>query len=195
VADKTLANTVADPLTAVVTDRFTGRLTGQRTDLLTEDLTVPWTDAGVNPLTNGVPGTLEVSLPSPIQAAPQPTAATILLVEDNEMNCDMLTRRLQRRGYCVIPAVDGKVALDIAQTQPVDLILLDMNLPELDGWSVVRRLRAWPTAYHLPVIALTAHAMAGDRERCLAAGCTDYDTKPIEFPRLLSKIEASLRKP
>ncbi len=118
--------------------------------------------------------------------------ATILIVEDNELNRDMLCRRLQRKGYQVITAADGEAGLAIAQSRKLDLILLDMSLPGVDGWTVVGLLRRLPALQPLPVIALTAHAMAGDRERCIAAGCTDYDTKPIEFPRLISKIEASL---
>jgi CheY-like chemotaxis protein len=115
--------------------------------------------------------------------------AKILLVEDNEMNRDMLSRRLERRGYQVIIAVDGEEGLRIAQTERPDLILMDMSLPLLDGWEVTRQLKATPQTRSIPIIALTAHAMAGDREKALEAGCDDYDTKPVEMTRLLTKIE------
>jgi CheY-like chemotaxis protein len=118
--------------------------------------------------------------------------AKILLVEDNEMNRDMLSRRLERRGYDVAIAVDGKEGIEKAQSGNFDLVLMDMSLPEIDGWEATRQLRAQPATEKLPIIALTAHAMAGDREKALEAGCDDYDTKPIEFKRLLSKIEALL---
>ena len=118
--------------------------------------------------------------------------AKILLVEDNEINRDMLSRRLERRGYDVAVAVDGKDGIEKAQSSDFDLVLMDMSLPEIDGWEATRRLRAQPATEKLPIIALTAHAMAGDREKALEAGCDDYDTKPIEFKRLLSKIEALL---
>ncbi len=118
--------------------------------------------------------------------------AKILLVEDNEMNRDMLSRRLERRGYDVALAVDGKDGIEKAQSGDFDLVLMDMSLPEIDGWEATRQLRAQPATEKLPIIALTAHAMAGDREKALEAGCDDYDTKPIEFKRLLSKIEALL---
>jgi CheY-like chemotaxis protein len=114
----------------------------------------------------------------------------ILLVEDNEMNRDMLSRRLQRRGYDVVLAVDGEQGIAMAQTTAPDLILMDLSLPVLDGWEATRRLKADPATQHIRVIALTAHALPGDREQALAAGCDDYDTKPTEFPRLLAKIEA-----
>jgi CheY-like chemotaxis protein len=117
---------------------------------------------------------------------------TILLVEDNEMNRDMLSRRLERRGYRVVLAVDGLSGVETAAAQAPDLVLMDMSLPVLDGWEATRRLKAAPATRHIPVIALTAHAMAGDREKALEAGCDDYDTKPIELPRLLGKIEALL---
>ena len=119
--------------------------------------------------------------------------AKILLVEDNEMNRDMLSRRLERRGYQVVIAVDGAQGVQMAQAEKPDLILMDMSLPVLDGWEATKRLKADPATCGIPVIALTAHAMAADREKALAAGCDDYDIKPIEFPRLLGKIEAFLQ--
>ena len=119
----------------------------------------------------------------------------ILLVEDNEMNRDMLSRRLERKGYQVVLAVDGQSGVELAGTEAPDLVLMDMSLPVLDGWEATRRLKADPATAHLPVIALTAHAMSGDRERAIAAGCDDYDTKPIELARLLGKIEALLGAP
>jgi two-component system cell cycle response regulator DivK len=118
----------------------------------------------------------------------------ILLVEDNEMNRDMLSRRLERRGYQVFIAVDGQQGVDMAQTETPDLILMDMSLPVLDGWEASRRLKGEAKTRGIPIIALTAHAMAGDREKALEAGCNDYDTKPIELPRLLGKIDALLGK-
>ncbi len=118
----------------------------------------------------------------------------ILLVEDNEMNRDMLTRRLQRRGYEVIASSDGEDGLLRAQTDHPDLVLMDMDLPVLDGWEATRRLKAAANTQAIPVIALTALAMAGDREKALEAGCDDYDTKPVEFARLVEKIEAQLTK-
>ncbi len=118
--------------------------------------------------------------------------AKILLVEDNEMNRDMLSRRLQRRGYEVIVAVDGGEGLALAQSQRPDLILMDMSLPVVDGWQATRRLKAAPETRSIPIIALTAHAMATDRDKAVEAGCDDYDTKPVELPRLLEKIEAFL---
>ena len=120
--------------------------------------------------------------------------ARILLVEDNEMNRDMLSRRLERRGYTVLIAVDGQQGLDMATAEKPDLILLDMSLPVLDGWEVAKLLKSDDGLKVMPVIALTAHAMAGDRERALQAGCDDYDTKPVELPRLLQKIETLLAK-
>ena len=120
--------------------------------------------------------------------------AKILLVEDNEMNRDMLSRRLKRKGYDVIIAVDGQEGVDKAANEAPELILMDMSLPVLDGWEATRRLKSAPETGGIPVIALTAHAMAGDREKALEAGCDDYDTKPIELPRLLSKIEALLAR-
>ena len=113
----------------------------------------------------------------------------ILLVEDNEMNRDMLSRRLARRGYEVVIALDGQQGIDLAGSAQPDLILMDMSLPVVDGWEATRRVKAGATTKHIPVIALTAHAMAGDREQALAAGCDDYDTKPIDLARLLPKIE------
>ncbi|CAN7642387.1 response regulator [Pseudorhodoferax sp. LjRoot39] len=116
----------------------------------------------------------------------------ILLVEDNELNRDMLSRRLARRGYEVVMAVDGLEALGMAASARPALVLMDMSLPLMDGWETTRRLKADPQLRAIPVIALTAHAMEGDRERALAAGCDDFDTKPIEFERLLRKIEGLL---
>jgi CheY-like chemotaxis protein len=118
-------------------------------------------------------------------------AAKILLVEDNEMNRDMLSRRLQRKGYDVAMAVDGKEGVAMAGAGAYDLILMDMSLPEIDGWEATRQIRA-ARGPGIPIIALTAHAMAGDREKAIEAGCDDYDTKPIELARLLGKIEALL---
>jgi CheY-like chemotaxis protein len=118
----------------------------------------------------------------------------ILLVEDNEMNRDMLSRRLARKGYEVSIAVDGQQGVEMVQSVEPDLILMDMSLPVLDGWEATRRLKNSETTSHIPIIALTAHAMSGDRERALEAGCDDYDTKPIELPRLLEKIEAMLNR-
>ena len=118
----------------------------------------------------------------------------LLLVEDNEMNRDMLSRRLVRQGYEVLLAVDGGEGVALAQAAAPDLILMDMSLPVLDGWEATRRLKAAPETARIPIIALTAHAMAGDRQRALDAGCDDYDTKPIELPRLLEKIESLLGK-
>lgn len=113
----------------------------------------------------------------------------ILLVEDNEMNRDMLSRRLIRRGYDVVIAVDGQQGVDLSVSEQPAVILMDMSLPLIDGWEATRRVKANPATRHIPVIALTAHAMAGDREQAMAAGCDDYDTKPIELTRLLPKIE------
>ncbi|MEL7035736.1 MAG: response regulator [Cyanobacteria bacterium J06592_8] len=120
--------------------------------------------------------------------------AKILLVEDNEMNRDMLKRRLSRKGYDVLIAVDGAEGVELSRSQQPDIILMDMSLPVMDGWQATREIRNFPQTQTVPVIALTAHAMAGDREKCIAAGCNDYDTKPIEFPRLLEKIETLLKK-
>ncbi len=116
----------------------------------------------------------------------------ILLVEDNEMNRDMLSRRLERRGYNVVLAVDGQAGVDMASSDAPDLILMDMSLPVLDGWAATRRLKTDTATRGIPVIALTAHAMSSDREKALEAGCDDYDTKPIDLPRLLGKIETLL---
>ena len=114
--------------------------------------------------------------------------AKILLVEDNEMNRDMLSRRLERKGFEVVIAVDGLEGVEKAETGDYNLILMDMSLPGIDGWEATRRIKANDAIKATPVIALTAHAMAGDREKALEAGCDDYDTKPIEFPRLMEKI-------
>jgi len=116
----------------------------------------------------------------------------ILLVEDNEMNRDMLSRRLMRNGYEVVLAVDGEQAVSVANADLPDLVLMDMSLPVIDGWEATRRIKSAAATAHIPVIALTAHAMAGDREKAIAAGCDDYDTKPIELERLIGKIEALL---
>jgi CheY-like chemotaxis protein len=118
----------------------------------------------------------------------------ILLVEDNEMNRDMLSRRLERKGYSIVMALDGAAGVEMAAKENPDLILMDMSLPVIDGWEATRRIKASDQTKHIPVIGLTAHAMAGDRDKCLAAGCDDYDTKPVELPRLLSKIEGLLKK-
>jgi CheY-like chemotaxis protein len=118
---------------------------------------------------------------------------TILLVEDNELNRDMLSRRLVRRGYAVVVAEDGGKGLAVATEGKPDLILMDMSLPVIDGWEVTRRLKAEPQTRGIPVIALTAHAMSSDREKAVAAGCDDYDTKPVEMERLLAKIERLLQ--
>jgi CheY-like chemotaxis protein len=117
---------------------------------------------------------------------------TILIVEDNEMNRDMLSRRLERKGYNVLIAVDGEKGVEVARANRPDLILMDMSLPVVDGWEATRRLKADDRLKHIPVIALTAHAMANDRDKALEAGCDEYDTKPIELPRLLAKMEALL---
>jgi CheY-like chemotaxis protein len=117
---------------------------------------------------------------------------TILIVEDNEMNRDMLSRRLERKGYKVLIAVDGEQGVAVARANAPDLVLMDMSLPVVDGWEATRRLKADDRLKHIPVIALTAHAMANDRDKAMEAGCDDYDTKPIELPRLLAKMEALL---
>ncbi|TDI47418.1 MAG: response regulator [Acidobacteria bacterium] len=118
--------------------------------------------------------------------------ARILLVEDNEMNRDMLSRRLTRKGFDVLIAEDGQKGMDMTRNEHPDLVLMDMSLPVVDGWEATRRLKASEETKHIPIIALTAHAMAGDREKTLEAGCDDYDTKPIELPRLLEKINTLL---
>ncbi len=124
---------------------------------------------------------------------PEPTPMPkILLVEDNEMNRDMLSRRLERKGYHVIIECDGEAGVAMAEEERPDIVLMDMSLPILDGWEATRRLKANAATRHIPVIALTAHAMSGDRDKALEAGCNDYDTKPIDLPRLLGKIEALL---
>lgn len=118
----------------------------------------------------------------------------ILIVEDNEMNRDMLSRRLTRRGFETLIAVDGQQGVDVARAESPDLILMDMSLPVLDGWNATKALKANDATREIPVIALTAHAMSGDREQAMAAGCDDYDTKPIELDRLLGKIQAQLER-
>jgi CheY-like chemotaxis protein len=120
--------------------------------------------------------------------------AKILLVEDNEMNRDMLSRRLVRSGYEVVMAVQGEEGVALAQSAAPDLVLMDMSLPVLDGWEATRRLKSDPATRGIPVVALTAHAMSGDREKAREAGCDDFDTKPVEYARLLSKIEVLLQK-
>ena len=120
--------------------------------------------------------------------------AKILLVEDNEMNRDMLSRRLVRSGYEVVMAVQGEEGVALAGTASPDLVLMDMSLPVLDGWEATRRLKNDPATREIPIIALTAHAMTGDREKAREAGCDDFDTKPVEYKRLLSKIEGLLQK-
>jgi len=118
----------------------------------------------------------------------------VLLVEDNEMNRDMLSRRLERKGYEVLIAIDGAEGVSMGIETKPDIILMDMSLPIIDGWTATQQLKSNPQTQDIPIIALTAHAMAGDREKALAAGCDDYDTKPIELPRLLSKIDNLLNK-
>ncbi len=118
--------------------------------------------------------------------------AKILLVEDNEMNRDMLSRRLARKGHEVVVGEDGQEGLDMATSEAPDIILMDMSLPVIDGWEATRRIKAAPETAGIPVIALTAHAMASDRQKALDAGCDDYDTKPVELDRLLGKIDALL---
>jgi two-component system, cell cycle response regulator DivK len=117
---------------------------------------------------------------------------TILIVEDNELNRDMLTRRLERRGYEMLSASDGAQGLELARRALPDLILMDMSLPVMDGWEATKHLKSAPETAAIPIVALTAHAMNGDRQRALEAGCDDYDTKPVEFQRLVLKIEALL---
>jgi two-component system cell cycle response regulator DivK len=120
--------------------------------------------------------------------------AKILLVEDNEMNRDMLSRRLERKGFQVVMALDGGQGVEMATSEKPDLILMDMSLPVLDGWTATQKIKADPLTAPIPVIALTAHAMAGDEQKAREAGCDDYDTKPIELPRLLDKIQALLNR-
>jgi CheY-like chemotaxis protein len=122
------------------------------------------------------------------------TMARILLVEDNEMNRDMLSRRLVKNGHQVSFALDGRQAIDRARAERPEIVLMDMSLPVIDGWEATRMLRADPQTAGLRIIALTSHAMAGDREKALAAGCDDYDTKPLDLPRLLGKIAAQLAR-
>ena len=117
----------------------------------------------------------------------------IMVVEDNEENRDSLTRRLQRRGFEIIGAENGRIAVDKASCEAPDLILMDMNMPELDGWEATRQIKKLEGMADVPVIALTAHAMSGDRERAIEAGCSDYHTKPIEFPKLMAQIESILQ--
>lgn len=118
----------------------------------------------------------------------------ILLIEDNELNRDMLSRRLLKRGYEVLTAVDGETGVAMAQTDEPALILMDVSLPGIDGWEATRRLKAAPATRRIPIVALTAHSLPSDRDTALAAGCDDFDTKPIELPRLLGKIEALLNR-
>jgi len=118
--------------------------------------------------------------------------AKVLLVEDNEMNLDILSRRLSRRGYVVVFAMDGQQGVEMARSEKPDIILMDMSLPIIDGWEATRRVKSDNAIRDVPVIGLTAHAMSGDREKALEAGCDDYDTKPVEFDRLISKIERLL---
>ncbi|MEL7351993.1 MAG: response regulator [Cyanobacteria bacterium P01_A01_bin.116] len=122
----------------------------------------------------------------------QSSTPRVLLVEDNEMNRDMLSRRLKKFGYEVAIALDGQDGVTKASQDPPDIVLMDMSLPVMDGWEATRTLKASPTTKEIPVIALTAHAMASDREKALAAGCDDYDTKPVDWPRLLGKMDALL---
>ena len=126
--------------------------------------------------------------------SPDTSMIRILLVEDNEMNRDMLSRRLSRKGYEVVIAVDGGEAIRQATDQAPALILMDMSLPVIDGWEATRRLKADAATAVIPVIGLTAHAMEGDRQKCLEAGCDDYDTKPVDLPRLLEKMAAQLQR-
>ena len=116
----------------------------------------------------------------------------ILLVEDNEMNRDMLTRRLERKGFEVVIAIDGKAGIEMASSSNADIILMDLSLPVIDGWEATRQIKADSTTQAIPIIALTAHAMAGDKQKAVEAGCDDYDTKPIDLQRLLQKINSLL---
>src|SRR5689334_19578167 len=117
----------------------------------------------------------------------------VLIVEDNEENRDSLSRRLQRRGFEVVAADDGKAGVAMARSEKPDLILMDMNMPEMDGWEATRQIKAVEEVRHVPVLALTAHALAGDKERALQVGCSDYHTKPVDFPKLLAQMEALLQ--
>ena len=117
----------------------------------------------------------------------------VLLVEDNEMNRDMLSRRLERKGFDVVFALDGQAAVEMADSERPDLILMDMSLPIMDGWEATRQIKANTNLNAIPIIALTAHAMSGDREKALQAGCEEYDTKPVDFPRLIEKINVLLK--
>ena len=119
----------------------------------------------------------------------------VLLVEDNEMNRDMLSRRLQRKGFDVVFALDGQLAVSMAESERPDIILMDMSLPVMDGWEATRQIKGKEDLNSIPIIALTAHAMSGDREKALEAGCEDYDTKPVDFPRLIDKINTLLQGP
>jgi CheY-like chemotaxis protein len=118
----------------------------------------------------------------------------ILLVEDNDINRDMMSRRLQRRGFVLVSAVDGRQAVDMARSENPDVILMDMSLPVMDGWEATRQIKSDPNVKHLPVIGLTAHAMVGDREQALKAGCDDYATKPVDFEKLVELINKLLTK-
>src|SRR5271169_4898590 len=111
--------------------------------------------------------------------------AKILVVEDNEINRDMMVRRLQRRGYTIVTAVDGQQGVDMTRSEKPDIVLMDMSLPVLDGWAATRQIKSDPDVKHIPVVGLTAHAMVGDKEQALAAGCNDYATKPVEFEKLI----------
>ena len=118
----------------------------------------------------------------------------LLIADDNEQNRDMLSRRLQRRGFDVLLAHDGRAAVEMARAERPDLILMDMNMPQLDGWEATRQIKAQPEVADVPVIGLTAHALEGDRERALEAGCADYHTKPVDFAKLTAQIEALLQR-
>jgi CheY-like chemotaxis protein len=119
--------------------------------------------------------------------------SSLLVVDDNEMNRDMLSRRLERKGFDVVFALDGQAAVDMASSENPDLILMDMSLPVMDGWEATRQIKAKNDLHNIPIIALTAHAMSGDREKALDAGCEEYDTKPVDFPRLIEKIRTLLK--
>jgi CheY-like chemotaxis protein len=118
----------------------------------------------------------------------------LLIVDDNEQNRDLLSRRLQRRGFDVLLAEDGRAGVEMARAEKPDLILMDMNMPQIDGWEATRQIKAEPEVASVPVIGLTAHALEGDRERALEAGCADYHTKPVDFPKLMAQIEALLQR-